>query len=53
MSIFKTGLLIHNWVRPHFSLGKKITPAMAIGYIERPVPMEEMLNLRSWKDNTS
>jgi len=44
--------LIHNWVRPHFSLGKKITPAMAIGYIKRPIMIEEMLNSRSWKDNT-
>lgn len=45
--------LIHNWVRPHFSLGKNITPAMAIGYIKRPIMMEEMLNWRSWEDNTS
>ena len=45
--------LIHNWVRPHFSLGKNITPAMAIGYIKRPILMEEMLNWRSWENNTS
>ena len=23
--------MIHNWVRPHWGLGKKETPAMAIG----------------------
>lgn len=45
--------LIHNWVQPHFSLGKNITPAMAIGYIKRPILMEEMLNWQSWQDNTS
>ncbi len=45
--------LIHNWVKPHFSLGKNITPAMAIGYINRPIAMEEMLNWRNWQGNTS
>ncbi len=45
--------LIHNWIKPHFSLGKNITPAMAIGYIKRPILIEEMLNSRSWEDNTS
>ena len=34
------------------SLGKKITPAMAIGYVERPRAMEEMLNWRSWQANS-
>ncbi|MDJ0718623.1 MAG: hypothetical protein QNJ54_31095 [Prochloraceae cyanobacterium] len=36
---------MHNWVRPHFSLGKNVTPAMAIGYIKRPIAMEEMGSL--------
>ena len=27
--------LIHNWVRPHWGLGKKTTPAMAMGYCDR------------------
>ena len=43
--------LIHNWIRPHFSLGERNTPAMAMGYINRPVLMEEMLSWRSWKSN--
>jgi hypothetical protein len=29
--------LIHNWVRPHWGLKKNQTPAMAMGYLERPV----------------
>jgi len=31
--------LIHNWVRPHWGLRKKITPAMAMamGYCNRPI----------------
>jgi hypothetical protein len=35
--------LIHNWVRPHWSLGKNITPAMAMGYCERPLSTRELL----------
>jgi hypothetical protein len=31
--------MIHNWVRPHWGLGKKETPSMAMGYINRPVTM--------------
>ena len=45
--------LIHNWVNPYSSLGKNITPAMAIGYIKKLILMEEMLNWKSWRDNTS
>jgi len=45
--------LIHNWVRPHFSLGKNVTPAMAIGYIKKPITIEKMLNCRNWQDNTA
>ena len=44
--------LIHNWIRPHFSLGKNVTPAMAIGYIKQPITIEKMLNCRNWQDNT-
>jgi hypothetical protein len=35
--------LIHNWVRPHWGLQKNQTPAMAMGYLERPVTMLELL----------
>lgn len=35
--------LIHNWVRPHWGLGKNTTPAMAIGYCQRPLSMHELL----------
>lgn len=45
--------LIHNWVEPHVSLGKNITPAVAMGYVKRPILLEEMLNCRSWQDNTA
>jgi len=34
---------IHNWVRPHWGLGKNITPAMAMGYCDRPISMHELL----------
>ena len=35
--------LIHNWVRPHWGLGKTQTPAMAMGFIQRPVKISEIL----------
>ena len=38
--------LIHNWVRPHWS--SNITPATAIGFIERPLSLEEMLLSRGF-----
>ncbi len=38
--------LIHNWVRPHWGLGKKTTPAMAMGYCNRPISTYEILTLR-------
>lgn len=38
--------LVHNWVRPHWGLGKKQTPSMAIGYYHRPVSMTELLTLQ-------
>jgi hypothetical protein len=35
--------LIHNWVRPHWGLGKNITPALAMEYCDRPISMHELL----------
>ena len=42
--------LIHNWVRPHCSLPKKTTPAMAIGFIDRPITLAKMLSCRGFHD---
>jgi hypothetical protein len=44
--------LIHNWVRPHWGLGRKLTPAMAMGYCQRPLSIAELLNLRGFDDLT-
>lgn len=41
--------MIHNWVRPHWGLGKMETPAMAMGYINRPITLLELLSTRSFK----
>jgi hypothetical protein len=35
--------LIHNWVRPHWSLHKGVTPAMAMGYSLRSFSIHELL----------
>ncbi len=35
--------LVHNWVQPHWGLTKGSTPAMAMGFYNRPVKMEELL----------
>jgi hypothetical protein len=40
--------MIHNWVRVHFSLPKNTTPAMKMGFIERPVSLYEMLTCRGF-----
>ena len=40
--------LIHNWVRPHWSLNKGITPAMAMGYSLRPFSILELLTQRGF-----
>ena len=40
--------LVHNWVRPHWGLDKKQTPAMALGYYHRPVSMSELLTVRGF-----
>jgi hypothetical protein len=45
--------LVHNWVRPHWSLGKHTTPAMAMGFAPRPIKMEEFLNLRGFASLTN
>lgn len=45
--------LIHNWIRPHDSLGKKITPAMAMGFCKRPVTMVEFLTNYGFSSITS
>jgi hypothetical protein len=38
--------LIHNWVRPHQGLGKNLTPAMAMGYCDRPLSVLELLTVQ-------
>jgi hypothetical protein len=38
--------LIHNWVRPHHRFGQKTTPAMAMGFIDRPLAVSEILKSR-------
>jgi hypothetical protein len=40
--------LVHNWVRPHWGLGKTTTPAMAMGYCDRPFSMHELLTRRGF-----
>lgn len=40
--------LVHNWMRPHWSLGQKITPAMKMEFISRPVTMLELLTARGY-----
>ena len=40
--------LIHNWTRPHWGLGKKTTPAMAMGYCNRPISTLELLTMRGF-----
>jgi hypothetical protein len=40
--------LVHNWVRPHWGLAKNTTPAMAMGYIKRPISMLELLTHRGF-----
>lgn len=40
--------LIHNWVRPHWSLGKGVTPSMAMCYSLRPLSIPELLTQRGF-----
>ena len=41
--------LIHNWVRPHWGLGNQVTPAMAMGFLSRPLTTHELLNSRGFQ----
>jgi hypothetical protein len=41
--------LLHNWVKPHYSLDKKTTPAMAMGFITRPLKIRELLSCRGFQ----
>ena len=40
--------LIHNWVRPHWGLGKQTTPSMKMGFCSRPLTILELLNSRGF-----
>jgi hypothetical protein len=40
--------LIHNWVRPHWSLNKGVTPSMAMDYSHCPVSIHELLMQRGF-----
>ncbi len=40
--------LVHSWVRPHWGLTKGTTPAMAMGFCDRPVSMHELLAHRGF-----
>jgi hypothetical protein len=44
--------LLHNWVRPHWGLAKKTTPAMAMGFVQRPLEITEILTCRGFLDFT-
>jgi hypothetical protein len=41
--------LVHNWVRPHWGLEKDTTPAMAMGYCERPISIHELLTCQGFQ----
>jgi hypothetical protein len=43
---------VHNWVRPHWSLAKQTTPAMAMGFIQRPLKLSEILVSRGLQSLT-
>lgn len=45
--------LIHNWIRPHWSLDRGTTPAMAMGFCDRPIPMAEFLTLPGYSAITN
>lgn len=45
--------LIHNWVRPHWGLGTKTTPAMRIGFCSRPLTTMELLSSRGFESMSS
>jgi hypothetical protein len=41
--------LLHNWLKPHSSLDKKTTPAMAMGFITRPLEIRELLTCQGFQ----
>ncbi len=45
--------LVHNWVRCHWGLAEKATPAMAMRFCTRPIKMEEILTCRGFLSITS
>lgn len=45
--------LIHNWGRPHWGLGQKTTPAMAMGYCNRVISAYELLTTQGFHCITS
>ena len=45
--------LIYNWSRPHTSLGKATTPAMAMRFTQRPITLYEFLTSRGFQDITT
>jgi hypothetical protein len=45
--------LIHNWIRAHWSLEADTTPAMAMGFCDRVITMEEFLTTRGLSDFTN
>jgi hypothetical protein len=40
--------MIHPWTRPHWGLGKKTTPAMAMGYCNRSISTLELFTVRGF-----
>ena len=45
--------LIHNWVRPHWRLGKRTTPAMKMGFFSRSITLLELLTSRGFESLSS
>jgi hypothetical protein len=44
--------LLHNWARPHWRFANKTTPAMAMGFIDRPLAISDILTSRGFDDFT-
>ncbi len=44
-----TQRIIHNWVRSHWGLRKRTTPAMAMGLCSRPLSTQEILCIRGFR----
>ncbi len=45
--------LVHNWVRPHWSLDKNMTPTMLLGLYHRPISILEFLSSRGFESLTN